>query len=119
MTKMREKLDKGKQGEDYALKFLQEKGFRLLTRNFNARNSEIDLIMQKDDLLVFVEVRMKANANYGYPEDTMSKTKMNAIKRGAEEYMLKNPWDGKARFDMISIIEFPEFQIEHFEDAFF
>lgn len=116
---MSEKLDKGKQGEEYAIHLLKQKGYELVKRNFTSRNSEIDLIVKKGDLLVFVEVRLKANADYGYPEDTMSKGKMNAIKRGAEEYLHQNPWHGEARFDMVSIIEHPVFEIVHFEDAFY
>lgn len=116
---MSEKLEKGKQGEEYAIQFLSDKGYQLLDRNFTARHAEIDLIVKKDELLVFVEVRMKATADYGYPETTLSKAKMNAIKRGAEEYLLKRPKPEKVRFDMISIVEFPVFEIVHFEDAFY
>lgn len=116
---MSEKLDKGKQGEEYALHFLKQQGYVLLDRNFTSRNSEIDLIVKKNEILIFVEVRMKAKADYGYPEATMSKAKINAIKRGAEEYLLTRPKPEKVRFDMISIVEFPTFEIVHFEDAFF
>lgn len=116
---MSEKLEKGKQGEEYAISFLKEKGYVLIDRNFTSRNSEIDLIVKKDDLLVFVEVRMKATADYGYPETKLSKAKMNAIKRGAEEYLLKRSKPEKVRFDMVSIVEYPVFEIVHFEDAFY
>jgi len=116
---MAEKIDKGKEGEEYAVNFLIKKGFEIIDRNFTSRNSEIDIICKKDEMLVFVEVRMKAISDYGYPESTMSKSKMNAIKRGAEAYLLLHPWDGEARFDFISIIEYPKFELVHFEDAFF
>ena len=116
---MSEKLEKGKQGEEYAIHFLKQKGYILIDRNFTSRHSEIDLIVKKDDLLVFVEVRMKANGDYGNPESTLSKAKMNAIKRGAEEYLHKRPKPEKVRFDMVSIQEYPVFEIVHFEDAFY
>ena len=116
---MSEKLDKGKLGEEYAADFLARKGYTILNRNFTSLNSEIDLIVQKDDLLVFVEVRIKANADYGYPEATLTRTKMNAIKRGASRYLWNKPKPAKVRFDMISIVEKPVFEIVHFEDAFF
>lgn len=116
---MSEKLDKGKQGEEYAIHFLKEKGYILVDRNFTSRNSEIDLIVKKDDLLVFVEVRIKANADYGYPEASLSKAKLKAIMRGAEEYLLKRPKPDKVRFDMVSIIEHPVFEIVHFEDVIY
>lgn len=116
---MSEKLDKGKKGEEYAAHFLVQKGYTILDRNFTSRHSEIDLIVQKDDLLVFVEVRIKANADYGFPEATLSLTKINAIKRGAAKYLLNKLKPAKVRFDMISIVESPVFEIVHFEDAFF
>lgn len=116
---MSEKLDKGKLGEEHAADFLVRKGYSILDRNFTSLNSEIDLIAQKDDLLVFVEVRVRANADYGFPETTLTRTKMNAIKRGAARYLWNKPKPGKVRFDMISIVEKPVFEIVHFEDAFF
>ncbi len=116
---MSEKLDKGKEGEEYAIKFLMGLGYRLKMRNYTSRNSEIDLIFTKDSLLLFVEVRLKFNADYGFPEESMSKGKMNALKRGAEAYLLQYPWDGEIRFDFISIIESPKFEIMHFEDAIY
>lgn len=116
---MSEKLDKGKEGEEYACKYLISKGFKIKTRNYTSRNSEIDIVCSKDDLLVFVEVRLKFNADYGFPEGTMSKGKINALKRGAEAYLEQFPWHGEARFDFISIVEKPKFELVHFEDAFY
>jgi putative endonuclease len=116
---MSEKLDKGKEGEDIAVNYLISKGYKIKDRNFSSLNSEIDIIASKGDMLVFVEVRLKYNADYGYPEGTMGKGKQNAVKRGAEAYLHKFPWHGEARFDFISIIEKPQFEILHFEDAFF
>lgn len=116
---MSEKLDKGKLGEEYAADFLVRKGYTILDRNFTSLNSEIDLIVQKDDLLVFVEVRIKANADYGFPESTLTRNKINAIKRGAARYLWNKPKPARVRFDMISIVEYPVFEIVHFEDAFY
>ena len=115
---MNEKAEKGKQGEEYAIRFLADKGYTLIDRNFYSLNSEIDLIVKKDDLMVFVEVRMKANADFGYPELTLSKAKVKAIMRGAEEYLIGKPYPKEVRFDVISILEYPEFEIVHFEDVF-
>ncbi|MGL4631212.1 MAG: YraN family protein [Leadbetterella sp.] len=115
---MTEKLEIGKRGEDFATEYLTQKGYKIVARNYRAKNSEIDIICKKDTMLVFVEVRLKYNADYGYPEDTMSKSKKNAIFRGATAYLEEFPWVGESRFDFISIIEKPEFELIHFEDAF-
>lgn len=116
---MSEKLDKGKLGEEYAADFLVRKGYTVVDRNFTSLNSEIDLIVKKDDLVVFVEVRIRASADYGFPETTLTRAKMNAIKRGAARYLWNKPKPPRVRFDMISIVEYPVFEIVHFEDAFY
>jgi putative endonuclease len=116
---MTQKSAKGKEGEEYAIKHLVYNGYTIKDRNFNSRNSEIDIICTKGDLLVFVEVRIKTTSDYGYPESSMSKGKINAIRRGAEAYLEKFPWHGEARFDFIAIVEHPKFELVHFEDAFF
>lgn len=116
---MSEKLDKGKLGEAYAADFLVQKGYTILDRNFTSLNSEIDLIAQKDDRLVFVEVRIRANADFGFPETSLTRNKMNAIKRGAARYLRNKPRPARVRFDMIAIVEYPVFEILHFEDAFY
>ena len=50
----------GNQGEDLALKYLQDQGFQLLYRNYRTRHGEIDLIMQDKDTLVFVEIKLRS-----------------------------------------------------------
>lgn len=114
-----EKLDKGKIAEEQALDFLLKKGYRLVHRNFTSLHSEIDLIVQKDDVLVFVEVRYKATSDYGFPEQSLGKAKIRALKRGAEAFLQKRDLPQKVRFDMIAIVEYPEWELVHFEDAFF
>lgn len=116
---MTDKQDQGQAGEDMATAFLQNKGFKVLERNFRAGQSEIDIIGMDKDCLVFVEVRLRKNADFGLPEQTMSKAKMNALKRGAEAYMRKHNWLGDVRFDFIAIIQKPDLDIEHFMDVFY
>lgn len=114
-----DKKEKGTEGEEYAMNLLIKKGYKILMRNYQAGKSEIDIICSKDNVLVFVEVRLKFNAEYGLPEDSMNKAKISAIKRGAEWYLQKYEWNGDIRFDFIAIVESPKFEIVHFEDAFY
>lgn len=116
---MTNQQDQGQAGEEMATVFLQNKGFQVLERNFRAGQSEIDLIGMDKDCLVFVEVRLRKNADFGLPEQTLSKAKINAIKRGAEAYMRKHNWLGDVRFDVIAIIQKPDLDIEHFMDVFY
>ncbi|MDP5121082.1 MAG: YraN family protein [Spirosomaceae bacterium] len=116
---MTDKQDQGQTGEDMAAAFLENKGFKILERNFRAGQSEIDIVTMDKECLVFVEVRLRKNADYGLPEQSMSKAKMNALKRGAESYMRKRSWLGDVRFDFIAIIQKPDLDIEHFQDIFY
>ena len=62
-------LDKqkfGKCGEDLASAFLQNKGYKIIERNFRfGRNGEIDIIAKKDDLVLFVEVKNRSSEKFG------------------------------------------------------
>ncbi|MFT6204136.1 MAG: putative endonuclease, partial [Spirosomataceae bacterium] len=58
---MTDKQDQGQIGEDMATAFLQNKGFKVLERNFRAGQSEIDIIGMDKECLVFVEVRLRKN----------------------------------------------------------
>jgi len=109
----------GSQGEDLALSYLQREGYQLLRRNYRYRQAEIDLIVQKGKLLVFVEVKTRRNADYGYPEAFVGKKQMTQIIRAAEQYILKIDWQGQIRFDIVSILTEPELNIKHLPDAFY
>lgn len=114
-----EKQDSGKEGEEIAVNFLKNKGYTILEQNFRTGQLELDLITQQNDCLVFVEVRLRKNADFGYPEQSMGKAKVTAVKRAAEAYMRKSNWLGDVRFDFIAIVQQPFLEIEHFEDAFY
>ncbi len=116
---MTNKQDQGQTGEDIAAAFLENKGFKILERNFRAGQSEIDIVGMDKECLVFVEVRLRKNADFGLPEQSMSKAKMNALKRGAESYMRRRDWLGDLRFDFVAIIQKPDLDIEHFQDIFY
>ena len=109
----------GGRGEDLALGFLIKEGYKLLERNFRYRHAEIDLILRKGALLVFVEVKTRRNAEYGYPEEFVSKNQAKQIIRAAEQYILKTDWQGNIRFDIVSILTDPSLSITHLPDAFY
>lgn len=109
----------GQGGEDLAARYLSEQGYELLERNFRYGKAEIDLIMRKNKLLVFVEVKTRRNAAYGYPEEFVNRQQQAMIMRAAEQYILKNNWQGLIRFDIVAILTEPELQIQHLPDAFY
>jgi len=113
---MRDTIKKGKEGETRAEQFLIENGFEIVFRNYRHKRSEIDLIVKKNNWLVFVEVRMRNSSTYGYPEQTISLAKRKKVMEGAAHYLEESNWQGNVRYDVIAIYKN---EIRHFEDAFY
>src|SRR5258705_12410544 len=86
-----------------AADFLKEKGFEIIARNYRHKRSEIDLIVKKNNWLIFVEVKMRSSDAYGYPEDFVDYKKAKNIIDGAEEYTYQQNWQRNLRYDIISI----------------
>ena len=95
----------GNDAEDRALSYLVSQGLDLLSRNFSCRRGEIDLVMQDDNCVVFVEVRMRNHPDYGSGADTVTVGKMRKLAVTAEHFLQQHPIPGNldCRFDVISI----------------
>ncbi len=95
----------GSLAEEQAERFLADNGFRLVTRNYSAKTGEIDLIMSKGELLIFVEVRLRSHGGYGTGADSVTHHKQRRIINTAKRYLqsVQNPSWQSYRFDVISI----------------
>lgn len=69
----------GKLGEDLACKYLQNKGYKILERNFEAKQGEIDIIALDKEELVFIEVKTRSNILYGKPAEAVNEIKQNHL----------------------------------------
>jgi len=114
------KIEKGKEGENLAADFLKKKGYEIVQRNFRYKRLEIDLIVKKNNWLIFVEVKLRTSDKYGYPEDFVDYKKARNIVDGAEQYTYDQGWQGNVRYDIVSIRQIRgENEIRHIEDAFY
>jgi len=111
-------IDTGERGEDFAVSYLLEHNYSILSRNFRYKRSEIDIIARKENLLVFVEVKTRRNYKFGFPEASVDSHKMEMIHMGAEAYMEEIKWRNDIRFDVIAILYGNTPEIKHFKDAF-
>ena len=95
----------GARWEKTAESFLRSHGLKLLQRNFSSRFGEIDLIMEEEKTIVFVEVKYRKSNEHGSGADAVTFHKQNRISRTAGWYMAKNPHRAEqfCRFDVISI----------------
>lgn len=111
----------GKTGEEIALKLLQDKDYKIIFKNFRSRYAEIDIIAQKKDLYIFVEVKTRVGDAKGKPYEAINPQKIHHIKRAVEYFLLLNKIKGyKLRIDVISIIldsQLLPVEIKHFENA--
>ena len=114
---MGDNIKTGGKGENLAADFLAKKGFEIIERNFRYKKWEIDLIVKKDDWLIFVEVKTRTSAAYGEPEQFVDNFKANKIYEAAEAYIFKVDWHGHVRFDVVSVKMEKGTEIIHFEDA--
>lgn len=111
---------KGHRGEDIACKFLMEKGYSILGRNFVYRGHEVDIVAQDKNEIVFVEVKERATNDFGEPYKAVNRRKQQYIIGVANYYMQKFKITLEARFDIVSIVMDNENapQIEHIPHAF-
>ncbi len=87
MTNTRHML--GKRGEQYAAQYLTEHGYTIRARNWRCRMGEIDLVTEKDEVLIFVEVRTRRGDRLGTPEESITpakRAKLIAAAQTAEEW---------------------------------
>ncbi len=109
----------GKEGEDAAAAFLKKKGFKILRTNYRTPLGEIDIIAKDGDVLVFVEVKTRADDAFGSPFEAVTPRKREKIKKVALCFMKGLRNETAARFDVLSIMARDGRQfIEHIPDAF-
>lgn len=98
------KRTKGLEGEQLAATFLEQKGYRVLERNFRFDRGEVDLIAQDGNELVFVEVKTRFGDRFGTPEEAMTPKKEEQMKKVAEGYLhVRNIEEQACRFDVVAI----------------
>ncbi len=114
----------GKRGEELAAKLLEQKGLKIIERNYRYGKGEIDIIAEnpEDDCLVFVEVKSRATLELDLPEYAVTKSKIKQVKKIAELYLYeKEIGNCNCRFDVVTVLfgRTKEPKIEHYENAFY
>ena len=97
----------GKEKEDRATDFLKKAGYKILERNYKNQIGEIDVIAydEKDDRIIFVEVKARKNARFGYGREAVNEEKLFKITSVAQMYLKKKKLlNAKMRFDVIEIM---------------
>jgi putative endonuclease len=111
-------LSQGQAAEEKALGYLQGKGLRLLNRNYRCKSGEIDLVMQQNNTLVFVEVRYRQSSHFGSAAESVTSSKQRKLLLTANHYLQKNGLDRPCRFDVVAIGGKNQTEIEWIQNAF-
>ena len=102
------------------MRYLIQNGYTLVERNYRTRRGEIDLIVRKDDTLVFVEVKLRRGTGFGDPLEAVTPRKQHTLRSVAEHrlYARRAHYD-TLRFDVMGILaDRPKARLLHVEDAF-
>ena len=106
----------GALGEKLAKKFLQERDYEIICQNYRTKQGEIDIIAKdKDETIVFVEVKTRTSVEYGNPAEAVNENKLEHITKTAKYYLYSNKIkESNIRFDVIEVFVFKgRYKVNH------
>ena len=110
----------GKKGEELAVEYLQQNGYKILDTNWTFQKAEIDIIATKENILTIVEVKTRSSLEFGLPQDFVNPKKIQLLVKAVNAYIDDREIDFEVRFDIVAIHKNKEsFVIEHLIDAFY
>lgn len=113
----------GDWGEEKAATYLKRHGYKIIGRNCRYRQGEIDIVAEKKDLVIFVEVKTRKNADYAEAREFVTAAKQQRVIAAAQLWMQENSCEKQPRFDVIEVYS-PNgengfsVKINHLENAF-
>ncbi|MFC7348630.1 YraN family protein [Chryseobacterium zhengzhouense] len=110
----------GKEAENLAAEYLLKNEYKILMRNFRFKKNEVDIIAEKDNLIIVVEVKARSTDFFILPQEAVTKGKIKSIVSAANHFMEEFSKDQEVRFDIISVLpdKTGKLEIEHIENAF-
>ena len=107
----------GTREEERAARYLRENGYRIREHSYRCRIGEIDLIAEKDGMIIFCEVKYRTGPGAGSPLAAVDRRKQETIFRVAQQYLLAKglPEETPCRFDVIGLTQD---RVLHIENAF-
>ena len=110
----------GIEGEKLAVAHLKTKGYDILETNYRFQKAEVDIIAHKAGIVAVVEVKTRTSADFGNPEEFISKKKIKLLVKAVDHYITENDLEVEVRFDAVAILmQKNDVTINHIEDAFY
>ncbi len=111
---------RGRYFEELAQSYLIDRGWRVLDRNVRFLRKEIDLVVARNEVVAFVEVKGRTGTAHGHPLEAITWRKRRAISLAARMWMAQSDFRAEVyRFDAIAIRLVPgrDPELEHIEGA--
>ncbi|MEI3541999.1 MAG: YraN family protein [Acutalibacteraceae bacterium] len=119
---MLKSTDIGKKGENLAISYIENKGYKIIIRNYHSKFGEIDIIAKKEKYIVFIEVKTRNTSTKLSAFEAVDKFKQKKIIKTAMIYLIENNVTLQPRFDVIAILFDKKIckikEINHIENAF-
>lgn len=110
----------GQEGEEAACMYLQQKGYKILEKNYRHHRNEVDIIATYKNELIAVEVKSRSSTYFGDPEEFLKTTQIQTIVNAVDAYVQMKNLDMEVRFDIIAVVKINDkLQVKHIEDAFY
>ncbi len=115
-----ERAARGACAEQRCAEALERAGYAVRERNWRTREGELDIVAQREDVLCFVEVRMRSTVAWGDPSQTVTREKQRRVVRAALRYLQRRPAGRRmVRFDVMTVVgRGPDAHVEHLPGAF-
>jgi putative endonuclease len=95
--------ERGRRAEADGVRWLESRGFQVLSRNFRTKAGELDLVGLDGDTLAFVEIKARSTRDFGPASGAVPPLKQRRIARAAALYLARHPYAGPCRFDVLAM----------------
>ncbi len=107
----------GREGEALAAEYLRKKRYAVIGANYRCRFGELDLIAQKRELVIFVEVKLRHDDRFGTAAEAVTASKQEKLRKAAASWLASHDCTAPTRFDVIELYTGTG-RINHIENAF-
>lgn len=117
---MRQHIETGKIGEELAARWLTQKGFTIIYKNWRIGKLELDIVATKADFIHFIEVKTRRSTAFGTPELFVNHKKFITLQRAVQAFLSTHKKYRWVQYDVIAITLAPNQQprIEIFWDVY-
>ncbi len=116
---MKSNKDKGSAGEKKAIEYLENNNYKIVSKNFSSKFGEIDIIAEKDENLIFIEVKYRKSNSHGSPLEAVTRYKQNTIIKVSKYFLYLNPEKYQKKFIRYDVIGIKGDNLDHIKGAFY